>query len=297
MRDLLARLSHETLLLDGAMGTELERRGVNTNGPGWTSKAIIDHPDLIVQIHRDYIDAGAQIITANTFRTNPRAHLKGKHTAEELTKRAIELAREATKASGKPDVLIAGSIAPAMDSLPPQKVSLDDAALREEHGQMAGWIESSGADLILIETMNTVREAYLALVAAKQNTRLPIAVSLVPGSTKQLISSTPLQDSVELLAKAGAEILMLNCQSLSIVTPMLGEFASLCSGAGVKWGVYPNASEIIEGKWQLVSHEDHEFAAFAREARDNDVAIIGGCCGTTPGTTEAMATVLESMRI
>lgn len=295
MSELLARLERGALLLDGAMGTELERRGVDTKGAGWTSQAIIDHPDLILKIHQEYIEAGATIITANTFRTNPRAHRKGKHTAEELTLRAMALAREAVDSAGKPAILIAGSIAPALDSLPPQNVESDDQELLAEHGQMASWIESAGADLILIETMNTVREAFIALIAAKRRTKLPVAVSVVPGSSKHLISGASLIDSMELLAKAGADILMLNCQSLSIISPMLGEFGAMCKGLGVNWGVYPNASENANGKWQLVSHEDHEFAAFAREAIDRDVSILGGCCGTTPATIEAMATVVDAM--
>jgi homocysteine S-methyltransferase len=296
MGDLLSDLQHETLLLDGALGTELERRGADTTGAGWTSKAIVDQPELIAQIHREYIDAGARIITANTFRTNPRAHKKGKHSAEELTKRAIELARNAVASSGRSNLFVAASIAPANDSLSLQHVEIDDKELRAEHGLMAKWIEESGADLILIETMNTVREAFIALTAARQNSRLPIAVSLVPASRTHLMSGASLIDSLELLAKAGANILMLNCQSLTIVSPMLREFGSICKGLGKQWGVYPNASEVIARQWQLTAHEDHEFAAFSRIAVDNGASIIGSCCGTTPSTTEAMATVINAMK-
>jgi S-methylmethionine-dependent homocysteine/selenocysteine methylase len=257
MSDLLARLGHGTLLLDGAMGTELERRGVDTSGNGWTSRAIIDHPQLITDIHREYIEAGANIITANTFRTNPRAHRKGKHTAEELTKAAVALAREAVKRSGR-EVIVAGSIAPANDSLERERVAVDDNELLKEHSQMAQWIEEAGADMILIETMNTVREALIALVAVKRSSKLPVAVSIVPGSRSQMISGTSIGESLELLAKVGADVLLMNCQSLSIVNPMLREFSSICAGLGVKWGVYPNASETLNGQWQLVAHEDHE---------------------------------------
>jgi S-methylmethionine-dependent homocysteine/selenocysteine methylase len=296
MSDLLARLGHNTLLLDGALGTELERNGVDTTGAGWTSRAIVQHPDLIVQLHKDYIAAGAEIITANTFRTNPRAHRRTKLDAEALTKQAVKLAYEAIKESGKPGVFVAGSIAPANDSLPPQQVEIDDRELLNEHAAMAKWLDEAGVDLILIETMNTVREAFIALAAAKQKTKLPIAISLVPGSKLHLMSGASLAYSVELLAKAGADILLLNCQSLSVITPALREFGAICTGNGVKWGVYPNAAEMMAEQWQLVAHEDHEFAAFARLAIDSGASIIGSCCGTTPSTTEVMATVLNSMR-
>ena len=291
MSSFLKALEHGALLLDGALGTELERRGVETIKPGWTSHAILEHPELIKQIHSEYIAAGAKIITANSFRTNPRAHTKTGLSAEKLTKRSVELAR-----ASDGDFFIAGSIAPAIDSLPPQEVVIDDQELLHEHSQMARWLDEAGADLILIETMNTVREAFIALAAAKRTSKLPIVVSLVPASKKHLLSGASLAESIDLLAKAGADILMLNCQSLSIVTPALREFASLCAGAGVKWGVYPNAAERVNGAWVLQAHEDHEFAAFAELARDNDAAIIGSCCGTTPSTTEVMSTVLESMK-
>lgn len=295
MGDMLSRLDGRTLLLDGALGTELERRGVETSEPGWTSRAIVNHPELIVQVHGEYIAAGADIITANTFRTNPRAHRKTRLNAEELTRRAVALAREAIEASGKTSVLIAGSIAPANDSLPPQHVEVDDLELLREHAQMAQWLDDAGVDLILIETMNTVREAFIALVAARQKTQLPIAVSLVPGSSKHLLSGAALQESVELLAKAGADLVMLNCQSLSIISSVLREFAATCAGNEILWGVYPNASDVVEGEWQLMAHEDHEFAAFAQIAVDNGASIVGSCCGTTPTTTGLMATVIDTM--
>ncbi|HET6511742.1 MAG TPA: homocysteine S-methyltransferase family protein [Candidatus Kapabacteria bacterium] len=294
MSSFLKALQHGALLLDGALGTELERRGVDTSRSGWTSHAIVENPDTILQVHREYIHAGARIVTANSFRTNPRAHKKTGLSAEELTKRSVELAREA--ASGDPEIYVAGSIAPAIDSLPPQSVVLNDQELLQEHSLMAKWLAEANVDVIFIETMNTVREAFIALVAAKRNTSLPIAVSLVPASGKHLLSGASLAESVDLLAKAGADVLLLNCQSLSIVTPALREFAALCAGAGIKWGVYPNAAERVNSAWVLRAHEDHEFAAFAELARDNDAAIIGSCCGTTPSTTEVMSTVLQSMR-
>jgi S-methylmethionine-dependent homocysteine/selenocysteine methylase len=291
MADLRSRLGKETLILDGALGTELEKRGVDTSRTGWTSRANIEHPELVIEIHREYVAAGAQIITANSFRTNPIAHRKSGFDAKELTFRAVQLAKQAI--GHRNDAYVAGSLAPALDSLPPQSVHVDDRQLLEQHSQMAQWLEQAGVDLILIETMNTAREAYLALTAAKRACTLPIAVSLVPANSKLLISGASLDETIDLLAKSGADALLLNCQSLSILSTMLGSFASHVSAYELPWGVYPNASEYVNAVWQLVAHEDHEFAAFARQALDHGASIIGGCCGTTPHTIESIVTAIR----
>lgn len=290
MPDILQALKSGPLLMDGALGTELERRGVDTTGAGWTSRANLENPELVVQIHREYIDAGAQIIITNSFRTNPAAHRTTGLSAETLTKRSVELAREAAMDQA---IFVAGSIAPAGNVLAPQASQIDDRALLREHAQMATWLTESGADLILIETMSTIREAFIALVAAKQSTKLPVAVSLVPASRQLLLGGASLEHSVDMLAKSGADLLLLNCESLSVIAPMMRSFGALCAGAGLPWGVYPNASETIDDVWQLVAHEDHEFGQFAREALDLGASIVGACCGSTPATTAAMSMAMK----
>src|ERR1700690_3998347 len=112
----LARLfeGRRPVLLDGAMGTELERRGIPAGLPLWSAQALLTSPETVRRIHDEYIDAGAEIITSNTFRTTRRTFLRGglPDRSEELTALAVALARESTGASPGKRVLIAGSMAP-----------------------------------------------------------------------------------------------------------------------------------------------------------------------------------------
>lgn len=294
MSEFLKRLGRETLVIDGALGTELERRGVDTSKPGWTSRANIEQPAIVTEVHREYIRAGADIITTNSFRTNVRAHKTTGLNAKELTVRSVHLTRRAIDLEGRTDVYVAGSIAPAEDCFSPELTPASDTGLYREHTVMAQWLADAGCDLLLIETMNSFREAYCALLAAKHATPLPVVVSLVPRNPDVLLSSASLAASVDALAKVGADVIMLNCQSLNLLLRMLQPFAALCNGLSVKWGIYPNASERIDGVWQQNAHEDHEFAAFAETAVDHGASIVGSCCGTTPHTTLMIAEVIRT---
>jgi len=168
------------LLLDGATGTELEKRGVDTSSPIWSAIALKKFPQLVEDIHFEYVQAGAEIITANTFRTHQRSLAKVAlgHEAMSLSKKAIELVRRAIDRSDK-NIFIAGSIAPLEDCYSPELVPSDEE-LFLEHSLRAENVAISNADLLLSETMNTIREAVAAASAASQ-TGLPFGVSFVCG--------------------------------------------------------------------------------------------------------------------
>jgi S-methylmethionine-dependent homocysteine/selenocysteine methylase len=140
-------------LLDGPLGTELERRGLPLPAPAWSARAVFERPDLLSAIHADYAAAGADVHTAATFRTTARA-LRGtpwEGRWEEGVQRAVALCREAA-AGGR----VAGSIAPLEDCFSPE-LTPDDASLRREHAQLAAALAKAGCDLLLVETMPTRR--------------------------------------------------------------------------------------------------------------------------------------------
>ncbi|HJW84596.1 MAG TPA: homocysteine S-methyltransferase family protein, partial [Anaerolineae bacterium] len=181
-RSLLA--ARELLILDGATGTELARRGVDTGLPLWSANGLIRAPDVVRAIHADYVRAGANIITTNTFRTHRRnlAHAGLDHRARELTHLAVQIARDAIQLSNHPPnqpLFVAGSMSPLEDCYSPDRVPPDDQ-LRAEHCEIAEHLAEAGCDLLLVETMNTIREATLAAEAAK-STGLPVCVSFVAG--------------------------------------------------------------------------------------------------------------------
>ena len=155
-------INEKISILDGPMGTELDRRGSDTTLPLWSARALIENPELVKSIHIDYINAGAEIITTNTFRTQDRtietARLSN-ITGKELTSQAVDLAKEARDVT-KP-CSIAGSIAPLEDCYSPDLVP-SNLILRKEHPKMVKWLAENEVDIFLIETMNTFREGKIA---------------------------------------------------------------------------------------------------------------------------------------
>src|SRR5512146_1125855 len=141
------------LVLDSAMGSELERRGLELDVPLWSARALVEAPDLVAAIHRENVDAGADVLTANTFRTTRTALDESGNAdrAEELTRFAARLAREAVGPAKRP-VLVAGSVAPLFDCYRPDLVPEDVRPLEEAHAELAGTLASAGVDLLLLET-------------------------------------------------------------------------------------------------------------------------------------------------
>ena len=287
---------YSPIILDGAMGTELARRGVDTGLPLWSANALLVAPEVVRQIHLDYLDAGARVMTANTFRTNVRTllHAGMGDRARELTFKAVQLARNAARMSEDTKVSIAGSIAPVEDCYSPQLVPQDEAVLLAEHTAMARNLADAGCDLLLIETMNTIREAVAAARAAAA-THLPIWVSFVLDADNHLLSGETLDDAVRAVAPLGPQAVLVNCIPVAQVTPALALLrdSARWSTAPLVTGAYANAGHVGEGGWSM----EHGVAPqdYARAAQSwFDAGIIGGCCGTTPDHIRALRTLMPS---
>ncbi len=273
------------LVLDGALGTELEGRGVNTSGKSWTARALISHPDLIYRVHREYLWEGADILTANTFRTNVRALKDTGLDAEALTKKAVRIARKARREKN-PLLRVAGSIAPVEDCFSPELVPASDAALVEEHRIMARWLDEARVDVILIETMNTLREALCALQAAKEESEKYVWVSIVPKDGETMLDGTPLDYSVARLKEGGAHLVSLNCAPVSTMMAALPIFSKAAKKAGIWFGCYPNSSEKKpDGTWNLRASNNRLMAACALDWMKHGAVMVGSCCHSTPRTT------------
>ncbi|HXF99948.1 MAG TPA: homocysteine S-methyltransferase family protein [Bacteroidota bacterium] len=272
-------------ILDGAMGTELERRGVDIGLPLWSANALMHAPDVVVQIHKDYIAAGADIITTNTFRTNRRVFARAglPDRSEELTRRAVELAVLARQSFPERRVLIAGSIAPVEDCYRPDLVP-SDQELQEEHAEHAARLARFGVDLLLIETMTTIREAYAAAAAARA-TGKEVIVSFTCRRDGTLYGGEPLGDAVKALAELQPAMFSLNCISPRYLTPLIEHMNSVLASIQPRppFAVYANVGkpDVREGKMVRDVNED-EYLAFAKEWKALGAFVIGGCCGTTP---------------
>ena len=281
------------ILLDGAMGTELQRRGVPTKLPLWSAQALIDHPEVVQQIHQEYLEAGAEIITTNTFRTNVRTVKRAQigQSAQELTRIAVELAQQACLRSQKA-AFIAGSVAPVEDCYRPDLVP-SDSELEEEHSLLAKYLKKSGVDLILVETMNTIREAAIATQASLE-TGLPVLISLTIGKDGHLLSGETLEEAATTLSRLGPSALLLNCFSPTLSVDALKTLIEVTS---LPTGLYVNGlGQPDDGQgWRFSGEEKiEEYVSYAQEWLRLGAKIIGGCCGTTPEYTARLRRLIDS---
>lgn len=284
--------SSRPVLLDGAMGTELQRRGVDVRVPLWSARALIAHPEEVLRIHRDYIAAGAQIITTNTFRTTARtfgrAGLADRSAA--LTQQAVDLARQARLETSAPGVLLAGSMAPLEDCYSPDCVP-DDVALLQEHATHAGRLADAGVDFLLLETLGTSREARAACTAALQ-TGLEVVVSFLCTGEGTLYSGESIAAAVRSIEPLGPTAFSLNCLSPRRLLPAL---RALQTATLLPIAVYANVGRPGDERAGIFETEvtPEEYSRFAADWISRGVAIIGGCCGTTPAYIEQLKDILH----
>ncbi|HEU5249227.1 MAG TPA: homocysteine S-methyltransferase family protein [Thermoanaerobaculia bacterium] len=282
------------VLLDSAMGTELQRRGANTRLPLWSAWALVEVPELVSAIHRDEVSGGAEVLTANTFRTHRRTLEKGGLGARagELTALAVRLAREAAGEVGR-EVLVAGSLSPLEDCYRPDLVPEDDALSREHHEQ-AERLAAAGVDLILLETHNTVRELAAAARAARAS-GLPIVASMVTNGSGRLLSGEPIEDAVRAVEPLGPAALSINC----VPARRLGFDLSRLAATAPEFplGAYGNLGMPEDESGWTFSGElaPDAYADCARRWIAAGARIIGGCCGTTSAHTTALRKLLDSL--
>lgn len=275
-RQILA--SGGTLLLDGGTGTELRRRGMVLNDAAWSGLASLTHYDLLVAIHADYVAAGADVVTANTFATTRFVLDAAGHGNEfaAINARAVAAVREARDRSGR-TVAIAGSLS----CLPP---CFDAHAYPNERTESAAYLElaetlaEAGVDLLILEMMQETRHAPLACAAARA-VGLPwwLGVSCRPGAGGELVGFdfplVPLATCLDALLPLEPAAIAVMHSPLTAVVPALTAMRTRWDGP---LGAYP---EIGDGRGPTLASGD--LVAEAREWLAAGARIVGGCCGTT----------------
>ena len=216
--------AHEDiLLLDGATGTELDRRGIDVGLPLWSARAIIDAPDVLGEVHHAYLEAGAQVITANTFRTHRRSLEKAGlgSRAQRLTEQAVSIAIEQRDLHA-PAAGVYGSVSPLEDCYSPE-LCPPEADCRKEHGEMIRFLVDAGVDLVLVETMCSARETFAAIEAAREHAPDAWAVSFcldVEAAPGTLLDGTSLESLVPHLS--AAEFVGINCVAATAILGQAG---------------------------------------------------------------------------
>ncbi|QFG22951.1 homocysteine S-methyltransferase family protein [Actinomadura sp. WMMB 499] len=273
--------------LDGGVATELQRGGLSLRAPWWTTLALNSEArrEDLRRIHERYLAAGADLITANTFRCNRRAldriGLDGAGLAW-MVHAAVGVARAAC---GTGRARVAGSMAPVEDCYRPDLVP-PDAELRDEHRWLATELMRAGVDLVLVETMNTAREARIALEQV-QAAGGRAWVSFVCGDAGRLPSGEGVAAAAAAVERDGAEAVLVNCGAPADAERALAELRDACSGPiGACPGIEDRGPE---DRWTHVDRHvpaalsPDGFADLLRGWRDKFAPeILGGCCGTTP---------------
>ena len=292
-KEFLEKLAASTvpLLSDGAMGTELHARGVSFEG--CFDELNLTHPAQVAEVHRAYLEAGADIIQTNTFGAN-RFKLE-RHGLEqqvaEINRAGVELARRAVLAAYR-DVFIAGDVGPLGVRIAPfGRVQPEEA--RAAFAEQISALCAAGADLLIIETISDLYEAREAILAAREVCALPVIASMTfTRDDRTLLGDDPAKVARG-LAEAGADVIGVNCsggpaQLLRLLKAMR---AAVPEG---KFSVMPNAGwpEQVGGRIMYPADPEY-FGDYAVSFRDTGAMIVGGCCGTTPGHIAAMRKGLD----
>lgn len=281
-------------ILDGAMGTELRARGAcvpDYRSSAWSAMALVHDPGTVRQVHADYIAAGADVITANNYAVVPRllARVGMEDRVVELTRLACRLAQEARAQVGRPGVLIAGS-------LPPLDTTYDAALVGAEDELYATYLQLARAlapevDLVMAETLTTVREAVAAARAAADcGLRIRVSWNLQLHEPR-LRGGETLEQALAALQPLPVEGYLVNCVPTGLVQPALeimrrhterplGAYANSCEKATDQAALDACAEPPLTPA-QYVAASERWVAAGA--------SWIGGCCDTSPPYIAALA--------
>jgi S-methylmethionine-dependent homocysteine/selenocysteine methylase len=265
-------------LLDGAMGTALGARGLRLDPPRWSAHALIDAPEAIAEVHAAYAQAGATVHTANTFRTTARAWGPGWAQA---AAQAVAITRRSVPAGHR----VAASLAPVEDCYSPSASPVEADAL---HAALAEVLAAAGPDLLLCETFPHLGEAQAAVRAALA-TGLPVWLSLSPGPGAPLLSPAEVERGAAAALDAGVAAVLVNCSppdaTLAYVEALV---RAARSHPGAPIGAYANAGP-IGGPWGWGAAGGPEaYAGWAARWSAAGATLIGGCCGTSPATIQAL---------
>ena len=267
-------MNNHIVYFDGAMGTMVQKHGLKAGeNPELFS---LTHPEIIAQIHQSYLKAGANILTANTFGANAHKLASSGHSPAEIISSSVAIAKK----SAQDNAYVALDIGPIGELLEPMgTLSFDDAYTIFQEEVIAG--EKAGADLILIETMADLYEIKAAVLAAKENTNLPVLVTLTVEETGRTYTGCDLEAFAVLAEGLGVNAIGLNC-SLGPVQ-MLPHLKRLLSLTSLPVIFQPNAGlpKVVNGT-TTYDITPEQFGVCQREAVTEGAYVIGGCCGTDP---------------
>jgi homocysteine S-methyltransferase len=288
----------QVVVLDGGIGTEILRRNVT-----WADHQLANKPEFVRGIHQDYIKAGADVISTNSFQLCRRAlynHFRdekhAKHIgARDLETRANQLlaasvklaveAREHAGATGK--VAVAAAVTTLEWCFRPD-LAPDSKKAQAEYREIFQVVKDAGADLVLLETVNSVGEARVAMEVAK-SINLPCWVAFVPDYRGKLFTGETLQQAVGALEPLGVDAILLNCAPPDDITSGMKELAP---HAKAPIGTYAHVGRFDPPEWMFTNeYPPGRYRDESAHWKQMGATILGGCCGTTPDHIAQLATL------
>lgn len=281
------RFGKEWIYFDGGLGTMLQERGLQ--GGEYPETWNLTHPEELIAIHKAYLEAGCHVINANTFGANGLKF----DNVEEIITAGIQLAKEAKKQAGRMDAYVALDIGPTGKLLEP----MGDLPFEKAVSYFAQMVKAgvkAGADLILIETMSDTYEAKAAVLAAKENSSLPVIVTMIFDENQRLLTGGSVESAVAMLEGLRVDALGINCglgpKQMLPVVKRIREVSSL------PIIVNPNAGLPVQVNGKTVYDlKADDFAQAMVKMAQIGAQGLGGCCGTTPEYIQKMIEAIKDI--
>ncbi|WP_373877517.1 homocysteine S-methyltransferase family protein [Tepidanaerobacter syntrophicus] len=275
------------VIFDGAMGTMLQTYGLKA-GELPESYNIL-HPEIIKKVHKGYLDAGADVITTNTFGANRLKLKKYGYDVTEIVSAGVNIALETAQ-----EKLVALDIGPIGQLMKPYgSLSFEDAYDLFKEQLIIG--SKAGADLILIETMSDIYEMKAAILAAKENTSLPVIATMTFQKDRRTLTGTDPLTMVNVVSSLGVDALGINCSlGPREMLPIIEEVLLYSTLPVIS---QPNAGmpKLVDGK-TIFNVGPEEFAEYAKKIAEKGAIILGGCCGTTSDHIKALRNAISGLK-
>lgn len=262
------------LLLDGACGSVLQNSGFEIDPELWSSVLSFVNPDAVFEVHKSYADAGADIITTNTFRTNPEAIKRSSYSYNwiELVNRSVDLAKEA---AGAKDMIVAGCNAPAEDCYSPRR-TLSLTRLEKNHALHIDELMKAGCDIILNETMGHLDELMIASRYCGTNS-IPFITSIYFDENLRLFGGESVEDAITMVMEFEPLLISFNCVNLTAFSNLFNAYKPL-----PPFGFYLNCGtgKITDPQMHSCITPDEYISGISGFLGEN-LKMIGACCGST----------------
>ena len=310
MREIAAYLKNYPLLvLDGAFGTEVARRGFDTNDELWAARALFEAPDLVRGVHADYYRAGADIATSASYQATVEGFEKKGFTREEakaLISRSVALVQEARDAvwqeiphEGRPRPLASASVGPygaylADGSEYRGDYGVSRSELADFHAERLSLLVEARPDLLACETLPILEEAEAILGELKKYPDMGAWFSFSCGDGAHTTGGDAIADCARLLAKSPQVVAVgVNCTAPEHVASLI---RAIREAADIPVVVYPNTGETYDARTKTWHGSPTPYGDFVRQWQEAGAQLIGGCCRTTPDDIRAIAVLRRALQ-